>query len=154
MAGYFFDSSAVVKNYVNEMGTTWVTRIADPMAGHRIHLAQITGVEVVSALTRRAHSGSLSARDAAIATGKFRHDFTNRYVAVDITIALINSAMQLAEAYALRGYDAVQLAAALDVNSYWHALGMQPLTLVSADNDLNAAAAAEGLAVDDPNAHP
>ena len=29
-----------------------------------------------------------------------------------------------------------------------------PLTLVSADNDLNAAAMTEGLAVDNPNNHP
>jgi hypothetical protein len=31
---------------------------------------------------------------------------------------------------------------------------LTPLTLLSADGELNAAATAEGLAVDDPNAHP
>ena len=62
--------------------------------------------------------------------------------------------MHLAERYALRGYDAVQLAAALDVNAYWLSLDMPGLILVSADSELNAAAMAEGLNADDPNAHP
>jgi hypothetical protein len=34
------------------------------------------------------------------------------------------------------------------------ALGMPPLTLVSADVALNTAAAAEGILGEDPNAHP
>ena len=47
------------------------------------------------------------------------------------------------------GYDAVQLAAALEVHSQ-----IPSLTLLSADANLNAAGAAEGLLVDDPNRHP
>jgi hypothetical protein len=61
--------------------------------------------------------------------------------------------MALAETHALRGYDAVQLAAALNVNSACAAAGAV-FTLVSADGELNAAARAEGLAVEDPNLHP
>ena len=34
------------------------------------------------------------------------------------------------------------------------AAGFGPVTLVSADRDLNAAAVAEGLTVENPNAHP
>ena len=53
------------------------------------------------------------------------------------------------ETYALRGYDAVQLAAALEV---WAQI---PTTiLISGDGDLNAAATAEGMPVEDPNTHP
>ena len=62
--------------------------------------------------------------------------------------------MRLAENYALRGYDAVQLAAALALNNYWLSLRMPGLTLLSADGALNTAAVAEGLAIDDPNTHP
>jgi uncharacterized protein len=53
----------------------------------------------------------------------------------------------------LRAYDAVQLAVALEVNRI-HQMAGSPVTLVSADRDLNAAATAEGLTVDDPNSHP
>jgi hypothetical protein len=41
----------------------------------------------------------------------------------------------------------------MEVNLQCQALGTT-LTLVSADGDLNAAGAAEGLTVEDPNVHP
>jgi hypothetical protein len=62
--------------------------------------------------------------------------------------------MALAETHALRGYDAVQCATAVLVHTERVALGMPPLTLVSADTALNTAAAAEGLLVEDPNTYP
>jgi hypothetical protein len=154
VAAYFFDSSAVVKRYVQETGTAWVLSITDPAAGHAIYVARITGVEVVSALTRQTRSGALTPEAAATALTQFRQDFTQQYRAVDITPTLITRAMGLAETHALRGYDAVQCAAALVVHAYRQALEMPTLTLVSADDALNTAAAAEGLLVDDPNAHP
>ena len=53
MAAYFFDSSAIVKRYVREVGTAWVRDITEPVAGHRLYVARIAGVEVVSVLTRQ-----------------------------------------------------------------------------------------------------
>jgi hypothetical protein len=61
--------------------------------------------------------------------------------------------MTLAETHALRGYDAVQLAAAIEVHARGMSLGLPVLTLVSADGDLNMAATIEGLTVEDPNIH-
>jgi hypothetical protein len=46
------------------------------------------------------------------------------------------------------------VAAALEANSRLTVLGAPPLTFLSADNALLAAAAAEGLAIDNPNLHP
>jgi predicted nucleic acid-binding protein len=62
--------------------------------------------------------------------------------------------MRLAEAHGLRAYDAVQLAAALELNHRWLAFGQGGITLVSADQELNAAAAVEGLPIEDPTLHP
>jgi hypothetical protein len=42
----------------------------------------------------------------------------------------------------------------MDMAALRSALGLTGLTFVSADSDLNSAAMAEGLNVDDPNAHP
>ncbi len=75
------------------------------------------------------------------------------YRIVEMTAALLSDAMRVAETRAVRGYDAVQLAAALRLNTECVALGLSS-TLVSADGDLNAAAVAEGLTVEDPNTHP
>ena len=62
--------------------------------------------------------------------------------------------MRLGNTHALRAYDAVQLAVALEVNRIYQAAGSSPVTLVSADRDLNDAATAEGLTVENPNLHP
>ena len=62
--------------------------------------------------------------------------------------------MDLAEARALRGYDAVQLATALELHRLRQEMSLPPLAFVSADGDLNEAAEAEGLLTDNPTAHP
>ena len=62
--------------------------------------------------------------------------------------------MKLATKHALRGYDAVQLASALEANDERLANGLQPLILVSADTKLNTAAQAEGLVVQNLNNYP
>jgi len=62
--------------------------------------------------------------------------------------------MRLAESHGLRAYDAVQLATALEVNASWAPIGLGGITVISADQDLNAAATTEGLCVDDPSVHP
>jgi predicted nucleic acid-binding protein len=43
MAVYFLDSSAIVKRYVNEMGTTWLLSVLDPTEGDSIqwHASQV-----------------------------------------------------------------------------------------------------------------
>jgi predicted nucleic acid-binding protein len=154
VAAHLFDSSGIVKRYVNELGTGWVCGIVDPAARNAIYLVRISAVEVVSAVTRRQRGGSLSAALAARILTDFRFDLANQYQVVAVTPRLITSAMSWAEKYALRGYDAVQLAAALQVNGARRTRGASALTLVSADADLNAAAVAEGLPVEDPNTHP
>ncbi len=153
MAVYFFDSSAIVKRYLSETGTAWVSGITDLATGNKVYLARITLVEVISAITRKARGPGLSATGAGNAIANFRRDFTYEYSLVELTLALIEKAADLAQARALRAYDAVQLASAVEINTERIASGAPPLALISADAALNAAAIAEGVAVDDPNAH-
>jgi predicted nucleic acid-binding protein len=145
MATYFFDSSALAKRYVTETGTVWVQALTDPAAGRMIYVARITLVELVSAITRRRRNGDLTPIAASAVLADVRADFAAGYQVIEIAAALITRAEALAEQHALRGYDAVQLAAALEVNTAYIAAGQTPVTLVSADLELNAAAATEGL---------
>ena len=63
--------------------------------------------------------------------------------------------MLLARTHGLRAYDAVQLSTAFAVRRHVsRGRGFGSVTLISADQPLNAAATAEGLTVDDPNLHP
>jgi uncharacterized protein len=52
--GYFFaDSSVLVKRHVREMGTAWFQMLAASTNNNTIIIAQISIVEVCSALNRR-----------------------------------------------------------------------------------------------------
>jgi predicted nucleic acid-binding protein len=154
MAAHFFDASAVVKRYVNEAGSAWVRSTADPRAGNRIYLAHITVVEVTAALARRRRGGSLSAANTSTLLAQFAQDLQGAYQVIEITPAMIVAAASLADQYELRGYDAVQLATAIGLQAHRSSAGLDPMILVSADRELNAAAIASGLAVEDLNLHP
>ncbi len=52
MADYFADSSALVKRYVSEVGSTWVAGLFNPSLRN-----EISGVEIVAAIARRARWG-------------------------------------------------------------------------------------------------
>jgi predicted nucleic acid-binding protein len=154
VAAFFCDSSAIVKRYVVETGSTYVDALADLESGNIVLLARITRVEVAAAFARRLKGTSLTAADAQKALALFQHDLMNNYFTVEITPGLLSEAMRLAVKHALRGYDAVQLAAALEANGERLSNSLPPLTLVSADTELNTAAQVEGLNVEDPNNHP
>lgn len=150
MAVYFVDSSALVKRYVSEIGSTKVLEIFDPAFGNEVFIASITGVEIIAAISRRSRMGSISSADAALLCNQFRNDFQADYQIIEITDAIIESGMRLAEKYKLRGYDAIQLAVGCAINSLCSANNLL-LTFVSADNELNAAALAEGIVVMNPS---
>jgi predicted nucleic acid-binding protein len=152
VAAYFLDSSAIIKRYVRETGTAWVRRLVRRGQPNLIFLASIPEVEVTAALACRRKGRSLTTARVRSMLTRFRSHLAGRYLAVEITPALLSAAVRLANAHALRAYDAVQLAAALEVHGRFRSAG--GATLVSADQELNAAATAEGIAVDDPNSHP
>jgi uncharacterized protein len=154
MAVYFFDSSAIVKRYVHETGTAWVEAVADPASGNLIYLARIAAVEITSAIARRQRAGTIAAPDAAAALTRFRQDMTVEYRILEITAPLLAAATRLAESHALRAYDAVQLAAVAELHVRRTAATLPTLILVSADQELNVAATALGLPIEDPNLHP
>jgi predicted nucleic acid-binding protein len=154
MADYFLDTSALVNRHVNEIGSAWVRSLVRVQAGHRLDIVRITAVEVTSAITRRQHGGDLTSAQAGAILGHFRRHLVQRYRVIELTPTLFNDAMQTARKHGLRAYDAVQLAVTLEIHRRRQAAGFGPVTLVSADRDLNTADAAEGLAVDDPRTHP
>ena len=63
---------------------------------------------------------------------------------VEITPALLTDAMDIAERHALRGYDAVQLAAAIHANNRRVARKLAPLVFVTADASLIASVRPRG----------
>lgn len=154
MPSYFFESSAFVKRFAPECGSNFVLGLLRPSSRNRFYAARITEVEVCAALIRRQKGKTLSADQAAKALRRLRRDFPLRFTHIAINEDVIVEALRLAETYGLRGYDAVQLSAALEANGERLGRGLLPLILASADTELNNAAQAEGLIIENPNNYP
>jgi len=154
VTAYFLDSSAVIKRYVLEQGTSWVRALTTPSAGNTTIVARLTQAEIASGVWRRMREGTVAPRIArAIRLLVDRHTL-REYLVIELTASIVYRAEDVLERRPLRAYDALQLASALEGNARLTKGGLSPLVFVAADRRLLAAASAEGLAVDDPNAHP
>ena len=153
MAAFYLDSSALVKRYIAETGTIWMVQLTEPAAGHDLYTAALAGPEVIAAITRRVRGGHITPVHGARALASARVDWSNRYISLNVDDPTVRRAMDLAEVHGLRGSDAIHLAAAVLLHQQRQAMGLAPLTFVSADQEQLRAAAIEGLAVEDPNLH-
>lgn len=152
MSIYFLDSSALIKRYAAEPGSNWVQSIAARQANNRLIISRITWVEVLSALARRGREGGLSSSAVDRAVQAFRYDLDMQYQIVELDQVLAEAAGQLVRKHVLRAYDAVQLAAALRVQTALSP-AQSALTFVTADARLIKVAQAERATAENPNDH-
>lgn len=150
MTIYFLDSSAIGKRYMTEIGSTWVRTLAAPTAGHVVVLSRLVIVEISSALVRKQRLGQISAADALQRRTDFLLHIEKLYLTVPLDEAVLQRASDLTGKYPLRSLDAIQLACAVEATA---TLG-EPHIFVCSDNNLLAAAIAEGFTTDNPLAHP
>ena len=151
MVNYYLDTSAMLKRYVDELGSVWLrTQISSAVS---LVSSQLLIVEVVSAFNRRVREGNLSLIEYQRVRDVFREDCRATYQIVPPTTAIVDLACVLLERQPLRGYDALHLATALTVQQSLQRRDLPALVFLCADDCLNAAAAAKGLAVDNPNDH-
>jgi len=149
----YFDSSALAKRYLQEIGTAWVRTLTDPTAGHTILTMEISQVEVAAALAARYRGGGITRRERDDAVDLLAAHCDREYQLVPTARAVLAAAVELTQRQRLRGYDAVQLATALVAAATLRAAGLPGMTFVAADADLVAAARAEGLVAADPHLH-
>jgi predicted nucleic acid-binding protein len=155
VSAFYLDASALVKRYLAEIGSTWIVKLTDPSAGNSITIAEITQVEVAAALAGRHRApGGISRRERDGAVDLLARHCKHQYQLVATTPLILDRAIALTQQYRLRGYDAVQLATAITANEALMTAGVAGIVFVAADNDLLTAARAEGLAADNPQAHP
>lgn len=110
-------------------------------------------MEVRAAFALRHRLGSISQFGLYAHIRAFhRHVQQHHYVILPITNPIIDLASHLVLKHVLRGYDAIQLATALDYVKTLGGRGSQ-FCFLTADGQLYRAAQAEGLATDNPNHH-
>jgi predicted nucleic acid-binding protein len=138
---HFLDTSVLVKRYVREPGsaTLWAA-----LRRGRIVVARITHAEILATLARARREGVITEPQRARAFERVEADFRELNL-VEIRGPVLSRVAPLVLRHPLRGYDAVQLAAALTVKDQGGAIQFW-----SADQRLADAARQEGLRVGIP----
>jgi len=136
----YLDTSALVKRYVEELGSEDVLDWMD--LADMIGTGLVTRAEVAAAITRAVRLKHLTVQISDKALDKFRLEWDS-FHRLPINEELIARADFLACQHGLRGYDAVHLAAAL----IWHEALMLPVTLATYDQELANAGKKSGLKV-------
>jgi len=158
MTGYYYlDTSAQVKYYVSEPGTAWIRQLIDaidPNTGQRVNqlfAATITMAEASAAFAIIARLGRISEHIRDRTFNRYMKTVSTYFHLLSVTQPLIDLAAHLTQQYPLKGYDAVQVAAALHLQQM---LGPErSLIFVAGDKSVVTTAQAEGLTVDNPFWH-
>lgn len=136
----YLDTSALIKLYVAEEGTD---SVRDAVSGVNVVAAsRVSYVEARAALARAWRESRIGKQDLRHAVTGLNEDW-ERFLVLEVTSDLARRAGDLAEEYALRAYDALQLASALILKG---SVGAE-VSFLSFDEDLSHAAQSAGLIV-------
>lgn len=144
------DTSTLVRRYLAETGFQWVRDWINPSTGNSIIISELTMVEMVSLFARQEKARNLKPHAAARLRQAFLAHAEQDYMVTIVDSTILLDARAIASKYALRALDAIQLTCAVQSKLVLR----QHVTVISADNELLAAATAEGFNVDNPFLHP
>lgn len=133
----YLDTSALLKLYVDEEGSHALWQWLE---GSSAATCRVTWAEAMAALFRREREGRGVDASFAVARARLAQDWPLLHV-IDLTQALVERAGELAGAFSLRGYDAVQLAAGEATSR----AAREPVSFLCFDRRLNRAARILGL---------
>jgi predicted nucleic acid-binding protein len=119
MTLYYFDTSALVKYYVLEPGSTWVREIVNALEApgeqraHLILISEITVPEVAAAFAVVHRTGRIRRPVWDYVFDQFMDDVSWRFQLIKVDRDDFLRAALLTRNHPLKGYDGVQLAVAL-----------------------------------------
>ncbi|HWZ42230.1 MAG TPA: type II toxin-antitoxin system VapC family toxin [Candidatus Saccharimonadales bacterium] len=147
MALYYLETSALVKLYVREPGTDRVLALAARANENQLAILALSQIEFRSAIRRREKNREIPGHIASQLLGAFSRHLESRFVTQMVTDFVLDIASTLVDRYALRAFDAVQLAG----YAVWkNSSGSDMPIFVCADHDLLNAAKQEGMPIFDP----
>jgi uncharacterized protein len=144
---YYLESSALVKYYVTEPGSTWVRQVVDAEENVLVS-AEITIAEVAAALGVITRMGRISRHQRDAFWEQFTRDLLQRYEFLPTRRTIITRAAALCLKHPLRGFDAIHLASGLQLHETLVQQGAEgdalSSTYVTSDDRLVTAAQTEG----------
>ena len=145
MVTAFADTSALVKLYVPEAGSSDVRDHSGPLV-----MSALARVEAVAAFWGKQRMGEIAPSDAAVLTDAFETDAADgsttdgrALVFIPVTASILDAAARACGVHGLRAYDAVQLATAEAARL----VDPDCSTMVVFDRALAEAARAEGFSI-------
>ncbi len=151
MVWVYFDASALIKRYSQEIGTPLINEIFRLIPLGRMVCASIGILEIVSILTRKVNDGRLDRALFNQAMIEFKAEVVDHgdFAATPINDALLFSALELIAKHHLNATDTIVLRSALDLRQALQASG-DDLVLCASDKRLLRAAQVEGIQSFDP----
>ena len=147
MPDYYFDTSALVKLYIQEDGSDRLQQMLDQNEDNRIFILELTLLEARSALRRRVRDREISTTAANRFLTQIDQDGKSRYFVEQISDRVTAEAHRLIDTYPLRALDALQLAGCILSSQTYY---LSP-TFVCADRRLCNAATAERFTIFNPS---
>jgi uncharacterized protein len=147
LALFYLETSALVKLYVYELGTDRLLGLTASDAGHRFAILSLAQVEFRDAIRRRQRNREIPDYAADELIESFRRHSEGKFLIQSFSDSVLDIALALVDSYALKGYDAMQLAGYLLLRTIFGAEGS---TFVCADRALLSAARDEGCPILDP----
>lgn len=135
----YLDTSALVKLYVSESGSSALRRYASK--SEALATSVVAYDEARAAFARLLRSGRTIARQHARRLQRLNQDW-DHYLRVELTPEVVREAGDLAEVHALRGFDSIHLASGLWLKERL----ASGLVFAAYDRRLHAAAAQAGVA--------
>src|SRR5438045_497772 len=133
MAFAYFDTSALIKRYVNEAGRLEVVKL---LGKNACVVSAVLPIEVRSALRRRVTEGTLDKDRLAAILKRFTADRAF-WTVIEVSREVLAAAETLSAAHPLRALDAIHVASA---QLFGIRIGLSGLTFVSADRKQTTAA--------------
>jgi len=149
LSALFIDTSALAKRYLDEVGASWIQQQieAEASPANIIFLSELGIVEMFSLLVRRERNHEITPEAAERLRQAFLAHVAYQYLVVPVDTTVFVEARAVVLKHRLRALDAIQLACARRAQKEWE----EPITFVTADRELLAAASAEGFSTANPN---
>jgi predicted nucleic acid-binding protein len=139
----YFDSSALVKRYLKEIGTDLVNSL---IGSSKVKAtSKLSYPEILSAFGRKHWANEISNGVLQSAINKFESDWPQLYV-IEFSDEMLKPIKQVSQKYPLRAADTVHLASALWLRSSTKV----DVTFVASDSRLLEAARRENLQIVNP----
>lgn len=147
---FYFDASALVKRYTDEIGSDEIDYLFANVPWNRMHCLFLGAIEVFWICVRKRNDGRITTDQFAQAIGYLDHEVISiwsNFNTISIPDSLVLSSVSLIETHSLNSVDALVLRSALDIELRNDS---NRIVLVSSDQRLNRAAESEGLLVFNP----